>query len=101
MKKHRILSIFMAFCIMLTSSFINISSAATVEYLDELTTDEMLLSDLVYDDYILKQKYNEKINIKNYTGFYDKCRGYIDHRYIMYESLNQLNNRLSKYTFAL
>lgn len=48
----------MAYCIMLTSSFINISSAFTVEYLDELTTDEMLLSDLIYDDYILKQKYN-------------------------------------------
>lgn len=60
MKKHRILSIFMVFCIMLTSSFMNISSAVTVEYLGELATDEMLLSELIYDDYILKQKYNEK-----------------------------------------
>lgn len=90
MKKHRILSIFMALCIMLTSSFMNISSAATVEYLDELTTDEMLLSELIYDDYILKQKYNEKINIKNYTEFYRKCRAYIDrgdiHSSLIYES---------------
>lgn len=101
MKKHRILSIFMAFCIMLTSSFMNISSAATVEYLGELTTDEMLLSELIYDDYILKQKYNEKINIKNYTEFYGKCRAYIDRGDIMYESLDQLNNRLSKYTLKM
>ena len=101
MKKHRILSIFMALCIMLTSSFMNISSAATVEYLDELTTDEMLLSELIYDDYILKQKYNEKINIKNYTEFYRKCRAYIDRGDIMYESLDQLNNRLSKYTLKM
>lgn len=101
MKKHKILSIFMAFCLILTSSFVNISSAATVEYFDELTTDEMLLSDLIYDDYILKQEYNENIDIKNYKVFYSKCKGYIERGDIMYENLEQLNDRLSEYKLKI
>lgn len=101
MKKHRIFSIFIAFCLIITSSFVNITSAATVEYFDELTTDEMLLSELIYDDYILKQKCNEKIDIKKYKEFYNDCIGYIERGEIMYGSLTELNLRLSTYKLKI
>lgn len=63
MKKNKVLSVIMAFYIILTSSFSDVSYGENINYFNELEVEEMLLSDLIYDDYILERKINSNINI--------------------------------------
>ena len=98
MKKQGIISIFMAVCLLFTTCFGNLSYASTINCLDELTSNEVLLSELIYDDYILEAPKNKAVNIEKYDKFYKKCTGYVERGDIMYQSITDLANELSKYT---
>lgn len=97
MKKQKILSIFMAVCLLVTTVFGNLSYGESVSYLGELTTNEVLLSELIYDDYILKAPLGKGIDITKYDEFYDKCTTYVERKDIMYDNVDVLAKELSKY----
>ena len=97
MKKQKIISVFMAVCLLFTTVFGGLSYGESVPYFDKLTTNEMLLSELIYDDYILKAPLGKEVDIKKYDEFYDKCTTYVERKDIMYDNVDVLAKELAKY----